>query len=415
MNDTTTGQVDAPGAEPIEAETAPEIPEPKPSGMKTRPVPRVQVGATMLPQNGDVDTWTPQQRAIVTAAGLVTHYPDWYGGEDENGNALAGRAVPAPPAVVEQFLSLCRQTGLNPLARQIYCIGRFSPKNGFEWSIQTGIDGFRTAAERTGKYAGQDPVQWLTSDQKWVDVFLPGIHGDHPLAARATVWRDGWTRPSIAVAEWTAYVQTTSKGEVVAMWKKQGAGQLAKCAEALAFRRAFPQDLSGVYTDDEMSGPAAAIEASREDAQTADQGWSEWEQKIAASEDLGVLAAVRAHLDQIPNVPREVYAALLARMAALSIPEDDEHEPTTAEAETGVSGPEDPEPAPAPTENVPTPENGAQGDDPEWTGDPCPACGGNHDPSVHDVEPEPEPVVGEQPAPPAARRGFDSSAMRRTK
>jgi hypothetical protein len=70
------------------------------------------------------------------------------------------------------------------------------------------------------------------------------------VAAKVTVWRDG--EPFTAVAMFEEYKQLKSGGRLNSMWEQRPAGQIAKCAEALAWRMAFPQDLSGIYSDDEM-------------------------------------------------------------------------------------------------------------------------------------------------------------------
>ncbi len=195
-----------------------------------------------LPTSTDQTQWTDDERAVVEAAGLV--FTHTYG---QN----SGQKVLASRAVVAKFFHTVERTGLDPLAKQIYCIGR-AGRDGVEWAIQTGIDGFRLIAERSGQYAGQDPAEWLTASGEWVDVFVKALHGDHPLAARVAVYRHDWQRPAVGIATWDEYVQTKSNGELTAMWKQRGPGQLAKCAEALALRKACPQDLSGLYTDDEM-------------------------------------------------------------------------------------------------------------------------------------------------------------------
>jgi len=213
---------------------------------------------TTLPANGDVSEWTPAQIAIVEAAGLV--FTHTYGTREGDREA-------APRAVVEKFLHACRTTGLDPINRQIYCIGRLSG-NRVDWSIQTSIDGFRVIAERSQKYSGQGDTEWMTEKGDWVDVFVKQLHGDHPLAARVRVYRSDWEKPATGIATWESYAQTKRNGEPTAMWLKMGPLMLAKCAEALGLRKAFPQDLSGLYTADEMSqavpevaqAPAAAAD-----------------------------------------------------------------------------------------------------------------------------------------------------------
>lgn len=393
---------------------------------------------TELPKNGNVDSWTDAQKAIVTAAGLTFTYPTWGKVPTE----LQGTTIPAPRAVVEHFLSVCAVTGLNPLAKQIYCIARYG-RNGVEWSIQTAIDGFRVVAERSKQYDGQAPFEWMTKDQQWTDVFLPGIHGDHPLAARAKVYRKDWPadRPSVGIAEWKAYAQTKYDGSLTEMWSKQGAGQLAKCAEALAFRKAFPQDLSGVYTEDEMAGPAAAIAQDRADEIAPPHDWIA---EIDAT-DLNGLDALQERLEADGAAGPEEFAALLSRKASLKREQqnapvdaevvDDGDATAPEEREAGAGDDETPAPASADAEVVPTPETGAQpagrdedswADDPDWKGGPCPVCHMRHDITDHDddeftkqqynrqrAETNAMRIAAEQAAaaPKQQQRTFDSSAM----
>lgn len=186
-------------------------------------------GTGNLALRGDQLDWTDAQRAALAQIGIAE----------------------APPGDQQVFLHVAQRVGLDPFARQIYLIGRKDDKepSGKKWTIQTGIDGFRVFSERHPLYGGELGAEWCGEDGVWHDVW---VGTKPPVAARFTVVRKDRDHPIRAVAHYSEYVQTKYNGDPNHMWATKPAGQLAKCAEALARRRAFPQDLSSVYTDEEM-------------------------------------------------------------------------------------------------------------------------------------------------------------------
>lgn len=141
------------------------------------------------------------------------------------------------------FVQQCKRTGLDPFSRQIHAVKRWdSTQNRDVMAIQTGIDGYRLIAERTGKYAGNDDPVFDSED------------GPNPKKATVTVWKmvDGTRAPFTRSARWTEFVQTKKDGTPTKFWLKMPYLMLGKVAEALALRAAFPQELSGIYTWEEM-------------------------------------------------------------------------------------------------------------------------------------------------------------------
>lgn len=148
----------------------------------------------------------------------------------------------ATPAEARALIAIAEARGMSPILGECYFVKRWDSQRRQEvWSVQAAIDSLRIKAEQTGLYAGQDEPEYEHNERGEV------------ILARVRVWRKDWPRPAVGVARWSEYVQTTKDGTPTRFWERMPHNQLAKCAEALALRKAFPAVLSKVYTPEEMA------------------------------------------------------------------------------------------------------------------------------------------------------------------
>lgn len=165
---------------------------------------------------------------------------------------------------LQQAHNICHEYQLTPMKRQIHFslrskkVGEGQYKKELTYLVT--VDGLRGIAERGNKYEGQVGPFWCGPDGQWVDVWLkPG----YPSAAKVGVNKAGFREPLYAVAKFEEYSQKDKGGNPTQMWAKMPAVMVAKCAEALALRRAFPDETNGLYTVEEMEQVNNPVVASK--------------------------------------------------------------------------------------------------------------------------------------------------------
>ena len=188
------------------------------------------------------------------------------------------------------FVEVCRRVGLDPFRKQIYAIvySKDTP-NKRKMSIITGIDGFRAVAARNRDYRPDDEEATFSTDDtlkatdnplgilkctvkayklapdgQWFKVsgtaywneFAPIVEtGDFEWVDTGEKWADSGKPKKKKVT--TGEVKREPAGN----WKTMPHVMLAKCAEAQALRKGWPEDLSGIYSPEEMA-QADAIDQS---------------------------------------------------------------------------------------------------------------------------------------------------------
>lgn len=160
-------------------------------------------------------------------------------------------AVGATDAEFSMFVAFCKATGLNPFKREIWFIKipekRFySSRDKKEVTIparvqmMTGINGFFMIANKNPMFDGMPEVTFERDKDGCI------------LSCRAEVYRKDRRFPSVGVARWDEFFpgETDKKNSI---WETKPHVMIAKVAKAIALREAFPQELNGLHSEEEMA------------------------------------------------------------------------------------------------------------------------------------------------------------------
>lgn len=249
--------------------------------------------------------------------------------------ALIRRTVAADTTADEfdMFMTIARRSGLDPFRRQLYCVvyNKDDDKKR-KVSFITGIDGLRAVAQRNGDYRPDNDEPQFTIDK---DLISPSNPRGLVKAVVKAFKRDtgGEWFPVVGVAYWAEFapmktdaeggwdwVDTGEKwadsgkpkkkkvprGEVTEVpsgkWADMPFVMLAKCAEAQALRKGWPDDLSAIYSPEEMERPMRDVTPTEAVAQ------HEQDQRLRLVKAVNTIAMLWAAGDAIEAVPEGQFA-----------------------------------------------------------------------------------------------------------
>ncbi|MBM0205784.1 recombinase RecT [Micromonospora sp. STR1s_5] len=237
-------------------------------------------GTELEPAQHDVIKYDPDTKDILVPTPIPGMHLVFHQGQrtltPEQMRLLAPLRIKAEwdPDQVLVFLLDCNRRGFDPWAKEAYLM-QYKTRDGLTYINHIGIGGFRRTGEESGQYRGRTPIEWCGSDGVWKEVWLDG--NTAPAAARVGIIREGFERPLYGVATYDEFAPMVDKWvggewdpqegrkiggkkdgqEPVPMWRpgKQGGKaslMLAKCAEAQAWRAAFPTRFNGFYAPEEL-------------------------------------------------------------------------------------------------------------------------------------------------------------------
>jgi len=156
--------------------------------------------------------------------------------------------------------SYCKARKLDPLLKLLHIVPMPVYENGemsgYKDTIMPGIGLYRVNATRTGRYIGISDTEFGPNIKERLGNGKYSIEVEYPEWARVSVFKmvgEIKCEFSSGKVYWKEEYASTKYGKPNSMWAKRVRGQIAKCAEAQALRRAFPEE-NGMHTAEEMEG-----------------------------------------------------------------------------------------------------------------------------------------------------------------
>lgn len=244
----------------------------------------------------------------------------------------------ASDASIDMVLSYCQAAGLDPMTKPVHIVPMKvkigenpdgTPVNGMRDVVMPGIGLYRINASRTGQYAGcSEPEFGPTCTMESVrDVWSDGPNGRRQKTQKAIqLHYPEWCRVTVlkllgnqvvefsAKEYWLENYASKSDGSPNAMWEKRAFGQLAKCAEAQALRKAFPEAVGSQPTAEEMEGKAIIDGELVRDERRSSTAGAITRQQQAEPQDTPERQALYASLKDFADCGMEEYEGAWGRL-----------------------------------------------------------------------------------------------------
>lgn len=154
----------------------------------------------------------------------------------------------------KMLFAVAQRVGADPFRKEIYLIPFWDTEaRRMGRTPVVGIDWYRKQAGKSQNYAGQGETE-----------FGPDANTNgcvHPEWAITPIFNHKFSQPIRVKCFWTEVAKISKEGSAVSNWKSMPHTMLAKCSEAQGIRKAFPEEVGGVYIEEEIIPAQSYIEA----------------------------------------------------------------------------------------------------------------------------------------------------------
>ncbi len=152
-----------------------------------------------------------------------------------------------------KFIMLCAARKLNPFEGDSFLVG-YDGVNGPEFSLITAHQALMKRAEVHPEFDGMESGVIIQHGEFTKDLEGDFHTDDQPLVgAWAKVYFKTRKYPSTDRIALKNFIKRNRDGEPTKFWRENPSGQLVKCVEASALRKAFPTMCGGMYLREEIS------------------------------------------------------------------------------------------------------------------------------------------------------------------